>query len=116
MARNTIFHATDPSGVALIGVSLALGRTAWLYRSDFERIDALHPDGRWGVTHNSEGRIFVRIRPPRTQRNIYVARLVAGDFERTVVRYRDGNSMNLRPTNLKHDNGGGGRPRRHSLG
>lgn len=112
MSRNTIIHATDPSGMPVVGVSLCAGRTAWLYRPDFERIEALHPDGRWGVTHNTEGRVYVRIRPPGTERNVYVARLIAGDFERTVVRYRDGDTMNLRLTNLRFDNGAGGVTRR----
>lgn len=116
MPRNTIVNAIDPSGMPVTGVVLASGRTAWLYRPDFERIDALHPNGRWGVTRNTEGRVYVRIRPPGTQQNVYVARLVAGDFERTVVRHRDGNTMNLRLNNLRHDTGGGGRPRRRTLG
>lgn len=115
MSRNTIIHATDPSGMPVVGVVLTSDRTAWLYRPDFERIDALHPDGRWNINRNSEGRPFVRIRPPGTQRNVYVARLIAGDFERTVVRYRDNDTLNLRLTNLHHDNGGGGRPRRSTL-
>ena len=115
MSRNAIVHATDPNGLPITGVVLSTGQTAWMYTPDFEHIDALHPDGRWGINRNSEGRPFVRIRPPGTERNVYVARLIAGDFERTVVRYRDGDSMNLRVTNLHHDNGGGGRPRRSTL-
>lgn len=114
MPRNTIIHATDPDGTPVVGVLLSADRAVWLRKQDFERIDALYPDARWGVTHNTEGRIYVRIRPPITQKNVYVARLIAGDFERTVVRYRDGDSLNLRPMNLFHDDGGGGCPRRRA--
>lgn len=116
MSRNAITHATDPSGMPVTGVVLSTGQTAWLFTPDFERIDALHPDGRWGINRNSEGRPFVRIRPPCTDRNVYVARLILGEIDRTVVRYRDNDTLNLRLTNLRFDDGAGGVTRRCKMG
>jgi hypothetical protein len=115
MSRNTIVHATDPDGTPVVGVVLSKGQKAWLTRADFERINALHPRARWSLNPNTGGRTFVRIRPPGSQRNVYVARLVAGDFQRTVVRYHDGDTLNLRRKNLHHDSGAGGLTRRRKL-
>lgn len=114
MIPNNIINATDADGRLMVGVLLSnRPLTTWLDKADFERIAALHPEGRWSLNTNGTGQAYVRIREPgRNSRNIYPARLIAGDFERTGVKYRDGDRLNLRQVNLYHDDGRGRCPNR----
>lgn len=109
-------HAVDPDGRAVVGVSLSnRPKLAWLYLTDYVRITAEYGTPKWAVSGNGKGHLYVRFRPQgATDRKISVARLVAGDFVKTGVRYLDGNPLNLRNANLIHDKGRGGRPNRTS--
>ncbi|MGC5778333.1 hypothetical protein [Methylobacterium sp. NFXW15] len=109
-------HTTDPNGVAVVGVRLSnRAKVAWLYLSDYLRIIKQYGTPVWAVSGNGKGLLYVRFRAPGQSNNkLNVARLVAGDFEKTGVRYLDGNPLNLRNANLIHDKGRGGRPSRFS--
>ncbi len=110
---HSLVHSTDTEGRQIVGVRLTNSREpAWLDRADYERIVANFGTPTWRLTTNGQGRLYVRFKQPgRNSRNVTVARLVAGDFERTGVRYRDGDPLNLRSRNLYHDDGGGRCPK-----
>lgn len=116
MKPHDLAHATDPNGREVVGVRLSNSpERAWLYRADYERIIHRYGTVSWRLTPNGNGRTYVRFKQlGLNARNVSVAREVAGDFVRTGVRYIDGNPLNLRNANLRHDKGRGGRRNRHS--
>lgn len=107
-------HATDPDGRAVVGVRLSnRSKVAWLYLTDYLRIIKQYGTPVWAVSGNGRNLFYVRFRVAgEPNHKLTVARLVAGDFEKTGVRYLDGNPLNLRNVNLIHDKGRGGRPSR----
>lgn len=110
MKRNELTFTTDPDGRQVVGVLLTNRPvTAWLYLEDFTRVLKAYPVSPWSLISLEGGkRNYVRIRGSGDgSPSIYVARLIAGDFERTAVQFKDGNSLNLRRTNLTHAPGGG---------
>jgi hypothetical protein len=111
MHRNQVTFATDPDGKQIVGVTLSNRPvTAWLYVEDYARVLKLYPSSAWSLTGDSKGHTYVRVRGAgKSQPSIYIARLIAGDHERTAVQFKDGNSLNLRRNNLFHAPGGGKR-------
>ena len=109
MKPHTLTHATDLDGREVVGVTLSnTTRTAWLYRADYERVVAEYGTPTWRLSDVGRGHLYVRFKKPgENSKNLSVSRLVAGDYERTGVFYRDGDPLNLRRTNLYHDDGGG---------
>ncbi|MGE7417003.1 hypothetical protein [Methylobacterium tarhaniae] len=114
MKSNHITHATDPDGRVVVGVRLtnAPGKTAWLYREDFERITSQHP-GTWSLVDARKDKSYVRVKS--NGHSVYIARLVIKAFERTAVSYKDDNTLNLRSSNLCIGTGNGGRPKRRKV-
>lgn len=120
MKPHDLTERTDPDGRKVVGVHLSnRPETAWLYRADYDRITRDFGTPMWRLTHNGKGRAYVRFKEiGNNPRYVTVSRLVAGDFEKTAVRYKDDNPLNLRTPNLYHDDGGGRCPkmsRRHAL-
>ncbi|MBK3396728.1 MULTISPECIES: hypothetical protein [Methylobacterium] len=113
MKPHALIHMTDADGREVVGVRLTnADEAAWLYLSDYRRIVEDHGTPTWRLVKNGKGQFYVRFKQVgRSSRNVTVARLVAGDFERTGVRYRDCNPFNLRSSNLYHVDGGGLRPK-----
>ncbi|GJE81240.1 hypothetical protein [Methylorubrum thiocyanatum] len=109
MKYNELTFTSDPDGRRVVGVLLSnRAETAWLYVEDYANVLKAYPHAVWGVVNNGTGRSYVRVKVPgRARRNLTVARLIAGDFSRTAVQFKDGNSFNLRNTNLMHVPGGG---------
>lgn len=109
MHRNQVTFANDPDGQHVVGVTLSNRPvTAWLYVEDYARVLKLYPNANWSLTTNDKGRPYVRLRTGgKKSINVFIARLIAGDFERTAVQFKDGNSLNLRRNNLFHAPGGG---------
>ncbi|EIZ83631.1 hypothetical protein WYO_3642 [Methylobacterium sp. GXF4] len=116
MKPHDLTHATDPNGREVVGVRLSnVPERAWLYRTDYERIIAQFGTPSWVLIGNGKGAFYVRFtQPGGIDRKATVARLVAGDFQRTGVRYVDKNPLNLRNANLRHTKGRGGRLNRRS--
>lgn len=110
---HSLVHATDARGRQIVGVRLTnADAPAWLDRADYERIVADFGTPTWRLTPNGKGQFYVRFKQPgRNNHSVSVARLVAGDFERTGVRYRDGDPLNLCGRNLYHADGGGRCPK-----
>lgn len=114
MKPHDLIERTDPDGREVVGVRLSnRPETAWLHRADYDRIAREFGTPTWRLVHNGSGRAYVRFKEiGNNPRYITVSRLVAGDFERTGVRYRDRDPLNLRIGNLYHEDGGGRCPKR----
>ncbi|KQQ15517.1 hypothetical protein ASF56_23825 [Methylobacterium sp. Leaf122] len=110
MKRNELTFTKDPNGRDVVGVLLTNRPvSAWLYLEDYARVLKAYPNATWGLISIAKGkRNYVRLRGTgKGSPSVYVARLIAGDFERTAVQFKDGNALNLRNTNLMHVPGGG---------
>lgn len=101
-----VIHSRDDDGCAVVGVPISNrpGTHAWLYAADYAAILNDYGPTPWFVNDNGSGRLYVRlyVRLEGTDRpnNIMVSRLVLGDFGAPVIRYRDGDRLNLRSRNL----------------
>ncbi|MBD8909654.1 hypothetical protein [Methylorubrum zatmanii] len=101
-----VIHSRDDDGCAVVGVPISNrpGTHAWLYAADYAAILNDYGPTPWFVNDNGSGRLYVRlyVRLEGTDRpnNIMVSRLVLGDFDAPVIRYRDGDRLNLRSRNL----------------
>lgn len=110
MKRNELTFTKDPDGRDVVGVILTNRPvTAWLYFEDYTRVLKAYPNASWSLLSVEAGKhTYVRLKAPgRARRSVMIARLIAGDFERTAVQFKDGNALNLRNTNLIHVPGGG---------
>lgn len=115
MKRNELTFTKDPDGRDVVGVLLTNRPvTAWLYLEDFTRVLKAHPHASWGLSSVGKGKHnYVRLRGTgKGSPSVYVARLIAGAYDRTSVQFRDRDGLNLRRTNLTHVPGGGGCPKR----
>jgi hypothetical protein len=107
-------HIIDADGQEVIGVLIRnANKFAWLHKSDYERIIAQYGVCAWTMLHNGQGKdyVYIRTSDPK-KRHLYITRLIAGDIQGMSVRFKDGNSLNLRQSNLYHDAGRGGEPLR----
>lgn len=101
-----VIHSRDDDGCAVVGVPISNrpGTHAWLYATDYAVILNDHGPTPWFVNDNGSGRLYVRLymRLEGTNRpnNVMVSRLVLSDFDAPVIRYRDGDRLNLRSRNL----------------
>ncbi|MFY9291553.1 MAG: hypothetical protein WAP03_12775 [Methylorubrum rhodinum] len=95
-------HSRDDDGRAVVGVPLSNrpGLHAWLYTEDHETVVLEYGNASWFVNDNGDGRLYVRLRNTDSHRNVMVSRLVVGDPAVSIVRYRDGDRLNLRRDNL----------------
>lgn len=119
MSIHKLTHLTDPDGREVVGVSMSNRpqAKAFLYREDYDRIVAKYPPAQWLLIGNGKGKSYVRFYVPGKPRRIVpVAREVAGDYDRTNVCFNDGDTLNLRRSNLSFTAGGGRvKKRRRSL-
>lgn len=97
-----VLHSRDDDGCAVVGVPLSNRPhlTAWLYATDYERIAAEFGAASWFVNDNGDGRLYVRLKSADRRNNVMVSRLVLDDPTISIVRYRDGDRLNLRSRNL----------------
>ncbi|TXN20785.1 hypothetical protein [Methylobacterium sp. WL9] len=97
-----VLHSRDNDGRLVVGVPLSNrpGHRAWLYAADYETIVADHGPRPWLANGNGHGKSYVRLRCADRGNLVMVARLVFGDAEARSIRYRDGDSLNLRSRNL----------------
>lgn len=99
--RHDVIYRRDPSGAAVAGVKLTNANTrVWLYREDFEALVALLGPRAWFLRDNGKGRKYPAVTvPPKNP--VTLARLIAGNAARgTVTRHLDGDTLNLRRSNL----------------
>lgn len=105
---NKTISITDPDGTPVTGVILGNSEDiCWIYTEDYERINAMTGKVRsWYVNTNGHNSIkYVRVK--HLGNNFMVSRLVLGHQPRTAIKYRDGNRLNLRRSNLYVDFGRG---------
>lgn len=99
-SRN-IERTTDAYGDAIVRVPLAgFAGFATVDAVDFDRVRAAGLPINWHANINHKnGRLYVKVRVPHDRGRV-VARFIAGARDNESVRYRDGNSFNLRQENL----------------
>ena len=89
------------------------GTFAIVDQQQFANLVSQGVTGRWFLNSNGTGRSYVRIAVPvegrRGGTNLLVARLIIGAGPRTVVRYANGNPLDLRFVNLAWRKGKSGR-------
>lgn len=97
---NQIELTEDSHGSPLVRVQLAKAQArAVLYLTDYERVLAAIGNATWFLHSNGNERLYVRVKHRASARNVMVARLVLG-IEFGAIRFRDGDSLNLRHDNL----------------
>ncbi|GBU19878.1 MULTISPECIES: hypothetical protein [Methylobacterium] len=97
-----VLHSRDDDGRSVVGVPLTNrpGAHAWLYETDHAAIVAEYGHRAWFVNDNGKGQLYVRLRGLGRRRLVMVARLVVADPLVRLIRYRDGDRLNLRSRNL----------------
>jgi hypothetical protein len=106
-----IHHETlaklDSDGTPMTGVPLAnASMTVWLRTEDYTRIISTYGISSWFLNSAGNGHAYVRLAHKGI--NLMVARLVLGDCQRSNVRHRDKDPLNLRSENLYYGIGRGG--------
>lgn len=100
------FRFTDAGGHTLVRVHLCDGTAAIVDAEDFDRLMSLGFSPRWFPSGDGQGRSYVCVAPPpgsalNHSTRVNVARLIAPPASRgVVVKYADGNRLNLRRENL----------------
>lgn len=97
-----VIHSRDDDGCAVVGVPISNRPhlTAWLYAADYERITTEFGAASWFVNDNGDGRLYVRLKSTDRRNNVMASRLVLDDPTISIIRYRDGDRLNLRSRNL----------------
>lgn len=97
-----VIHSRDPDGRAVVGVPISNhpGTYAWLYAADYDVILNDYGTTPWFVNDNGKGRLYVRLVSSDRRANVMVSRVVVNDPDVTMIRYRDGDRLNLRSRNL----------------
>jgi hypothetical protein len=97
----------DSDGTPVTGVLLAnAAKTVWLRTEDYTRIISTYGISSWFLNSAGNGHAYVRLAYKGI--NLMVARLVLGDCQRSNVRHRDKDPLNLRSDNLYYGIGRGG--------
>jgi hypothetical protein len=96
----------DSDGTPVTGVLLANAKTVWLRTEDYTRIISTYGISSWFLNSAGNGHAYVRL--AYNGINLMVARLVLGDCQRSNVRHRDKDPLNLRSHNLYYGIGRGG--------
>lgn len=102
-------HAADPDGRAIIGVPLsnAPEKVAWLYADDYEQFVK-----RYGVRsfhlNKYQDYGYVKFQPGDSRGPLTVASAIMGRPHRCAILYCDGDTLNLRRSNLTVSTGRAG--------
>ena len=97
-----VLHSRDDDGRSVVGVPLTNrpGAHAWLYETDHAGIVAEYGNTPWFVNDNGYGNLYVRLQGSDRRNLMMVSRLVVADPLARLIRYRDGDRLNLRSRNL----------------
>ena len=104
----TALRAHDFNGAPVVHVQMSnsRGTFATFDAGDYEQLRTRFP-GAWRLNDNGRGAVYVRAKTPGLNyRNVNLAREVLQPGLGRVVRYRDGNRLNLRRSNLQVKEGG----------
>ena len=103
----TALRAFDLDGTAVVHIPMsnARGTYATFDAADYDRLRTLYP-GAWRLNDNGSGKLYVRAVTPRTLgMNVNLAWEALQPGPGRIVRYRDGNRLNLRRSNLYVEEG-----------
>jgi hypothetical protein len=106
-ARRTLIATRDQDGRKIVLVYLANGSCARLFRKDFKRLMRLGVSPNWCLNKDGTGNYgYVRAPVPAefgwSATLMMLARMIVSPRLRGhVIRYRDGNPLNLRRDNLE---------------
>jgi hypothetical protein len=90
----------DADGVTCIRVPLAnTYESAILWKADYDRLKAAGLSSYWCLNGNGHGGFYVRAKRPGLS-YLMVARLVLDEPEGAIVRYANGDRLDLRRPNL----------------
>ncbi len=103
--RPPYIYFLDPHGRPCYDVPLDKSGTRWatISKNDFIRLRGLGATGVWFLNGNGSGNEYVRthlILGPSGPRPVLVSRLILGVGKNEVVRYQNGDPLDLRPANL----------------
>lgn len=100
-------RSSDADGAAVVHVRMSNDPSAFATfdADDYDRLRRLYP-GPWRLNSNGLGAIYVRAVAPGTPyRNVNLAREALQPGHGRIVRYRDGDRLNLRRANLYVEEG-----------
>lgn len=95
---------TDNDGLPIVLVPLANGRVATVDLSDWEDLLCAGLTPQW--TLNDSGNGFAYVRAQGRENLVVVARVITGAGRREIVRYCNGDHLDLRRRNLRVTSGG----------
>ncbi len=96
----------DNKDIALVPLADQKGPVKVL-KEDFDQLVSRGYSDQWVLSKSGRGRTYIRVRSPHVAGgNALVSRLITGARCGQVVRYLDGNKLNLRADNLIVKNDG----------
>lgn len=99
-----VTYGTDPDGRFIASVRVTSRATkAILYQEDYDRVVAQYGRHEWAAQNNDALKDTVFVSGPNAGGKTDVARFLTGNVAGKVVRYVDGNPLNLRKSNLALD-------------
>lgn len=100
--KRTPTLAVDSDGLAIVRVYLSNHPIpAEIEREDYDALTGAGASPNWIYNSNGHGQRYVRSKHPDTgKERVQIGRIVAGAGRGQIVRYRDGDRLNLRRSNL----------------
>jgi hypothetical protein len=97
-----VTHAIAPDGAEIVYIALANHtEPATILREDFDEFQARGLSLLWTLNSNGHGNSYVKMGASMTKGNlVQVGRIIARARGKTMVRYLDGNRLNMKRGNL----------------
>jgi hypothetical protein len=98
-----IWHRTLPDGSRIAEVPLTGGKFVTVDQADLDRLNALGMSPAWSLNSNGRGHHYVRAHAPSAfgvPSLVQVARVIMEPPPGHVIKYLDGDRLNLRRINL----------------
>ena len=105
-SRYPVNFRTETNGNKIVEIGMAHNRTVIMDEVSYTKLIGLGLKMTFWVNDNGKGNEYVRTHyspASKTENNVQVVRLILDGSHGTVVRYKDGNRLNLRLSNLYLD-------------